>query len=162
MAFQNAYALDERTKGIADMLLTAYQTQGGTSLHSDELSSLLRKTQGSSTAASILWKRGADLFNKQDYANAQKYFQRIMLSYPNDEFASQAYFYNAECYFFPRNIEQSASAHKSFSISYPNNKMISQAQFRVGVSYFNKRDCPTAPAACHGFLNKFPPHELTP
>src|SRR5260370_16366697 len=154
MAFQNAYALDERTKGIADMLLTAYQTQGGTSLHSDELSSLLRKTQGSSTAASILWKRGADLFNKQDYANAQKYFQRIMLSYPNDEFASQAYFYNAECYFFLKNMDQAASAYKSFAINYPNDKQVSQAMFQVGVTYFIKKNYPKSALPFNKFLKK--------
>jgi len=68
-------------------------------LHAAELSDLLRFLPGQRYASAILWERGAGLFNKKDYSAAQKYFQRIMLSYPNDEYAGQAYFYNAECYF---------------------------------------------------------------
>src|SRR3982751_2413827 len=140
MAFKSAYPVDERIKGIAELLLGAYQAQGNQNLHSRELGELLRSTPGSNTASSILWERGAALFNKKDYAAAQKYFQRIMLSYPNDEYAGQAYFYNAECYFFLENYDEAASAYKSFYINYPADKMVPQAMFQVGVSFFNKKD----------------------
>ena len=160
MAFKSAYPVDERIKGIAELLLGAYQAQGNNNLHSRELGELLRASPGSNTASSILWERGAALFNKKDYAAAQKYFQRIMLSYPNDEYAGQAYFYNAECYFFLNNMDEAASAYKSFYINYPADKMVPQAMFQVGVSFFNKKDYDKASEAFDAFLKKFPQNAL--
>lgn len=160
-AFKNSYPGDDRIRGVCENLLAAYQGQASASgLHSTELSDLLRSCQGSGTASAILWERGANLFNKKDYSAAQKYFQRIMLSYPNDEYAAQAYFYNAECYFFLNNFEQAASAYKSFFINYPNDKMVPQAMFQVGVSYFTKKDYPKAAEAFDEFLKRYPQHQM--
>jgi tetratricopeptide (TPR) repeat protein len=160
MAFKSAYPVDERIKGVAELLLGAYQAQGNNTLHSKELGALLQASPGSQTASTILWERGAALFNKKDYAAAQKYFQRIMLSYPNDEYAGQAYYYNAECYFFLNNMDEAASAYKSFYINYPADKMVPQAMFQVGVSFFNKKDFPKAAEGFDAFLKKFPTHQL--
>jgi len=161
-AFKNSYPADDRLRGVCENLLSAYQGQSGASatLHSAELSDLLRSCQGSGTASAILWERGANLFNKKDYAAAQKYFQRIMLSYPNDEYAGQAYFYNAECYFFLNNMDEAASAYKSFYINYPNDKMVPQAMFQVGVSFFNKKDYPKAAEAFDEFVKRYPQNTL--
>jgi TolA-binding protein len=152
--------VDERIKGIAELLLGAYQAQGDNNLHSRELGQLLQASPGSQTASTILWERGAALFNKKDYAAAQKYFQRIMLSYPNDEYAGQAYFYNAECYFFLNNFDEAASAYKSFYINYPADKMVPQAMFQVGVSFFSKKDFAKAAEGFGEFVKKFPQHQL--
>jgi TolA-binding protein len=161
-AFKNSYAADERIRGVCENLLSAYQGQAGASqsLHSAELSDLLRSCQGSGTASAILWERGANLFNKKDYAAAQKYFQRIMLSYPNDEYAGQAYYYNAECYFFLNDMDQAAGAYKSFYINYPNDKMVPQAMFQVGVSFFNKKDFKKAAEGFDEFVRRYPQHQL--
>ena len=42
--------------------------------------------------------------------------------------------------FFLNNMDEAASAYKSFYINYPNDKMVPQAMFQVGVSFFNKKD----------------------
>jgi len=162
-AYKNNYPADnERIRGICGNLLSAYQGQAGASasLHSTELSDLLRSCQGDNAASAILWERGANLFNKKDYGAAQKYFQRIMLSYPNDEYAGQAYFYNAECYFFLNNMDEAASAYKSFYINYPSDKMVPQAMFQVGVSFFNKKDYPKAAEAFDEFVKRYPQNPL--
>jgi TolA-binding protein len=161
-AFKNSYSTDERIRGVCENLLAAYQGQAGASstLHAAELSDLLRSCQGSGTASAILWERGAGLFNKKDYSAAQKYFQRIMLSYPNDEYAGQAYFYNAECYFFLNDMDQAAGAYKSFYINYPNDKMVPQAMFQVGVSFFNKKDFQKAAEAFDEFVKRYPQNPL--
>lgn len=161
IAFKGTYAADERIRGVCENLLTAYEGQGaGSAIHPGELSEIMRACPGSQIASAILWKRGADLFNKKDYASSQKYFQRIMLSYPNDEIAPQAYFYNAECHFFLNNMDQAASAYKSFYINYPNDKMVPQAMFQVGVSFFNKKDYQKAGEAFDDFLKHFPQNPL--
>jgi tetratricopeptide (TPR) repeat protein len=160
-AFKNSYPADDRLRGVCENLLAAYQGQAGaSSLHSAELSDLLRSCQGSGTASAILWERGANLFNKKDYAAAQKYFQRIMLSYGTDEYAGQAYFYNAECYFFMNNMDEAASAYKSFYINYPSDKMVPQAMFQVGVSFFNKKDYPKSAEAFDEFVKRYPQNPL--
>jgi TolA-binding protein len=161
MAFKSAYPADERIKGLAELLLGAYQAQGDNNLHSRELGELLRSSPGSGRASEILWQRGAGLFNKKDYAAAQKYFQRIMLSYPNDEYAGQAYYYNAECYFFLNNMDEAASAYKSFYINYPADKMVPQAMFQVGVSFFQKKDYQKAAEGFDAFLKKYPQNPLS-
>ena len=85
-AYKTNYPADDRIKSLCGMLLNAYQGQSATSgIHSTELSDLLRACPGDTNGASILWERGAALFNKKDYAAAQKYFQRIMVSYPGEE-----------------------------------------------------------------------------
>ncbi len=161
-AFKNSFPGDERLKGVCENLLSAYQSQSTKSgLQSAELSDLLRSCQGSGTASQILWERGANLFNKKDYASAQKYFQRIMLSYPNEEFAAQAYYYNAECYFSLNSWEQAASAYKSFYINYPNDKQVPLAMFKVGVSLFNKKDYAKAAQGFEDFLKRYPQHETS-
>jgi tetratricopeptide (TPR) repeat protein len=160
-AFKNLYPADERIKQACEMLLSAYQSQAGSSnLHSAQLSDLLRCAPGNGTASAILWEKGAALFNKKDYSAAQKYFQRIMLSYPTEEFAAQAYYYNAECYFFLNNMDEAASAYKSFYINYPNDKMVPQAMFQVGVSYFTKKDYEKAAEAFDQFIKRFPQNPL--
>jgi TolA-binding protein len=159
-AFKNSYPADERIRGVCENLLSAYQGGGQCTLHSAELSDLLRSCQGSGTASAILWERGAGLFNKKDYAAAQKYFQRIMLSYPNDEYAGQAYYYNAECYFFLNDMDQAAGAYKSFYINYPNDKMVPQAMFQVGVSFFNKKDYEKAAQGFDEFVKRYPQNAL--
>ena len=160
-AFKNNFPADERIRPLCDMLLNAYQGQSATSgLHSAELSDLLRACPGDTNGASILWERGAALFNKKDYAAAQKYFQRIMVSYPGEEFASQAFYYNAECYFFLNNFDEAASAYKSFYINYPADKMVPQAMFQVGVSFFSKKDYPKAAEGFNEFLQRYPQNAL--
>jgi TolA-binding protein len=160
-AFKNVYPAEPRIKQVCENLLAAYRNQGSQgSLHSTELSDLLRCAPGNGEASAILWEKGAALFNKKDYSAAQKYFQRIMLSYPTEEYAAQAYFYNAECYFFLNNMDQAASAYKSFYINYPNDKMVPQAMFQVGVSYFNKKDYQKAAEAFDEFIKRFPQHQL--
>jgi TolA-binding protein len=162
-AYKNVYPADTvRIKQSCEMLLSAYQSQGGGSaLHSSELSDLLRCAPGNVTAASILWEKGAALFNKKDYSAAQKYFQRIMLSYATEEYAAQAYYYNAECYFFLNNWDEAASAYKSFFINYPNDKMVPQAMFQVGVCFFNKKDFAKSAAAFDDFIKRFPQNQLS-
>jgi len=160
-AFKNNFPADDRINQLCGMLLNAYQSQAGSSgLHSSELSDLLRACPGKNEAASILWERGATLFNKKDYSAAQKYFQRIILTYATEEFANQASFYNAECYFFLQNWDQAASAYKSFYINYPNDKMVAQAMFQVGVSFFNKKDFAKAAEAFDEFIKRFPQNAL--
>ncbi len=163
MAFKSTYPADDRIKGLAELLLGAYQGQGqgDSNLHARQLGELLRASPGSTRAAEILWEKGAGLFNKKDYAAAQKYFQRIMLSYPNDEYAGQAYYYNAECYFFLNNMDEAASAYKSFYINYPADKMVAQAMFQVGVSFFQKKDYQKAAEGFDAFIKKFPQHQLS-
>lgn len=160
-AFKSQYPADDRVKPLCNMLLNAYQGQSNASgLHSAQLSELLRACPGAETGASILWERGAGLFNKKDYAAAQKYFQRIMVSYPGEEFAPQAFYYNAECYFFLEKWDEAASAYKSYFINYPNDKMVAQAMFQVGVSFFNKKDYPKAAEAFEVFIKRYPQNAL--
>ena len=135
MAFKNNFPADER---YPPALRHAPERLSGTVGHkrhscSAELSDLLRACPGAGTGASILWERGAALFNKKDYAAAQKYFQRIMVSYPGEDFASQAFYYNAECYFLTcKNGTKPLPPTRATTSNYPNDKMVAQAMFQSG------------------------------
>lgn len=90
--------------------------------------STLPSCGGDQTASGILWERGQSLFRKNDFEAAQKYFQRIMLSYPTGPNSAQAYFYNAECYFRLNQMKQASDAYRAYFEFYPNDASAAEAK----------------------------------
>jgi tetratricopeptide (TPR) repeat protein len=89
---------------------------------------LILPEKDNNAGAAIFWDRGQTLFKKRDFRAAQKYFQRVMLSYPTSPNGPEAFFYNAECYFFLKQFENAASAYKSFYERFPKDGNVPQAR----------------------------------
>jgi TolA-binding protein len=100
------------------------------------------------------------LFNDAKYETAQKIFEKIMLSYPNDEYAPLAYFYNADCFFWLQKWDEAADAYQNFYVSFPKHERVPNAMFQRAVCLFRKGSYDDSVTDFKDFLHKYPDHPL--
>jgi TolA-binding protein len=156
--FNNSYPTDSRIVTLCQLILDGYnKALGGNDSKSVEITEGLRTCQGGNrTALDILWERGTALFNKKDYSAAQKYFQRIMLTFPtSDDREASAYFFNAQCYSLLNLPAQAASAYKSFYTNYPKANEAPEARAQEILNLVKVESCAEASKALDN-LNSSP------
>jgi TolA-binding protein len=129
LEFRKTYPNDARIKPTCEQILKAYGITNSSNTNSPEIVQPLDPCGDHSDAgAAILWERGEALFAKKDFASAQKYFQRIMLSFPTSPNTPAAAFYNAECYFMQNRNKDAADAYKFYYQNYPNDSHVAEAR----------------------------------
>lgn len=159
LSFAKQYPDDARIPKAADNLLSAFH-QRKVNIPTAQEAQLLKLAPGSAGGAALLWERGASLFNEQKYEPAQKLFEKIMLSYPNDEYAPLSYFYNADCFFWLQRWDDAANAYQNFYLSFPKHERVPNAMFQKAVCLFRKGSFDAAVADFKAFLKKYPEHPL--
>jgi TolA-binding protein len=159
LAFAKQYPDDARISKAADNLLSSFH-QKKIAVPAAQQAQLLKLAPGSAGGAALLWERGASLFNEGKYEPAQKLFEKIMLSYPNDEYAPLAYFYNADCFFWLQKWDDAANAYQNFFLSFPKHERVPNAMFQKAVCLFRKGTFDEAVVDFKAFLTKFPSHPL--
>jgi TolA-binding protein len=159
LTFAEHYPDDARIPKAADNLLSAFH-QRKVNIPASQQAQLLKLAPGSAGGAALLWEKGASLFNAGNYEPAQKLFEKIMLSYPNDEYAPMAYFYNADCFFWMQKWDDAANAYQNFFLSFPKNERVPNAMFQKAVCVFRKGAFDDAVADFEAFLKKYPDHAL--
>jgi TolA-binding protein len=159
LSFSKQYPDDARIPKIADNLLSAFHQQKVT-VPAAQQAQLLKLAPGSAGGAALLWEKGASLFNAGNYEPAQKLFEKIMLSYPNDEYAPLAYFYNADCFFWMQKWDDASNAYQNFYLSFPKHERVPNAMFQKGVCLFRKGSFDDAVKDFEAFLKKYPNHAL--
>jgi tetratricopeptide (TPR) repeat protein len=94
--FHATYPGNQEIDPICDQF---YQRQSSSqALTADQFGFLLRSACGTSKSPEdILWERGKALFEQRDYLNAERYFERIIQSYPNSQYRSNALAYSSQC-----------------------------------------------------------------
>lgn len=80
---------------------------------------------------------GMQALEKEDYLEAQQFFNSIILQDPTSDFADDAQFYLAESYFRDGDYKLAAFNYNRFQTSFPNSPFLKLAQFRSGESYYN-------------------------
>jgi len=159
LSFSVAYPDDARIPKSADNLLSAFH-QKKFNISAAQQAALLKLAPGSAGGAALLWEKGASLFNNSQYAAAQKIFEKIMLSYPNDEYAPLAYFYNADCFFWLQRWDDAANAYQNFYLSFPKHERVPNAMFQQAVCLYRKGSYNEAVQDFQAFLKRFPNHPL--
>jgi len=159
LAFSKLYPDDARIPKTADNLLSTLHQKKAT-VPASQQAALLKLAPGSAGGAALLWEKGASLFNAGQYESSQKIFEKIMLSYPNDEYAPLAYFYNADCFFWLQRWDDAANAYQNFFVSFPKHARVPNAMFQKAVCLFRKGSFNEAVADFQAFLKKFPEHPL--
>jgi len=159
LSFAKQYPDDARISKAADNLLSSFH-QKKITISAAQQAQLLKLAPGSAGGAALLWERGASLFNEGKYEPAQKLFEKIMLSYPNDEYAPLAYFYNADCFFWLQKWDDAANAYQNFYLSFPKHERVPNAMFQKSVCLFRKGSYDEAVADFKNFLHRFPDHPL--
>ena len=150
---------DSRISKAADILLGSMH-QKQTDVTAAQQAQLLKLAPGSAGGAGILWEMGASLFNEGKYVPAQKHFDKIMLSYPNDVYSPLAYFYNADCFFWLQKWDDAANAYQNFYLSFPKHERVPNAMFQKAVCLFRKGAYTDAVTDFKAFLAKYPNHPL--
>lgn len=159
LSFSKQYGDDARIPKAADNLLSAIH-QKKAAIPADQQAALLKLAPGGAGGAALLWERGASLFNEGKYEPAQKLFEKIMLSYPNDEYAPLAYFYNADSFFWLQKWDDAANAYQNFYVSFPKHERVPNAMFQKAVCLFRKGSYDEAVTDFKAFLKKYPNHAL--
>ena len=159
LSFSRQYPDDARIPKAADNLLSSFH-QKKVAITAAEQAALLKLAPGSAGGAALLWEKGASLFNEGKYEPAQKLFEKIMLSYPNDEYAPLAYFYNADCFFWMQKWDDAANAYQNFFLSFPKHERVPNAMFQKAVSLFRKGAYDDSVTDFQAFLTKYPEHPL--
>ncbi len=159
LGFSKQYPDDARISKAADNLLSSFH-QKKIAIPPAQQAQLLKLAPGSAGGAALLWERGASLFNEGKYETAQKLFEKIMLSYPNDEYAPLSYFYNADCFFWLQKWDEAANAYQNFYLSFPKHERVPNAMFQKAVCLFRKGSYDESVADFKNFLTKFPQHPL--
>jgi len=159
LAFSRQYPDDIRIPKATDNLLSSFH-QKKVQIPSAQLAALLKLGVGTAGGAAVLWERGASLFNEGKYEPAQRLFQKIMLSFPNDEYAPLAYFYNADCFFWLQKWDDAADAYQNFFTSFPKHERVPNAMFQRAVCLFRKGSFNDSVSDFEGFLKKYPDHPL--
>ena len=159
LSFAVAYPDDARIPKSADNLLSAFH-QKKFAVSAAQQAALLKLAPGSAGGAALLWEKGAALFNEGKYDIAQRIFEKIMLSYPNDEYAPLSYFYNADCFFWLQRWDDAANAYQNFFISFPKHERVPNAMFQKAVCLFRKGSYTEAVGDFQAFLKRFPDHPL--
>jgi len=157
--FSKLYPDDARISKAADNLLSSMH-QKKTDISAAQQAQLLKLAPGSAGGAGILWEKGASLFNEGKYEPAQKLFEKIMLSYPNDEYAPLSYFYNADCFFWLQKWDDAANAYQNFYLSFPKHERVPNAMFQKAVCLFRKGSYDDSVTDFKAFLDKYPNHAL--
>lgn len=159
LSFAKQYPDDARIPKASDNLLSAiHQRKAG--IPAAQQAALLKLAPGSAGGAALLWEKGASLFNTGKYETSQKLFEKIMLSYPNDEYAPLAYFYNADCFFWLQRWDDASSAYQNFFTSFPKHERVPNAMFQKAVCLFRKGAFDDSVKDFKAFLNRFPNHAL--
>jgi TolA-binding protein len=157
--FAKQYPDDARISKAADNLLSSLH-QKKTVISAAQQAQLLKLAPGSAGGAALLWEKGASLFNDGKYEPAQKLFEKIMLSYPNDEYAPLSYFYDADCFFWLQKWDDAANAYQNFYLSFPKHERVPNAMFQKAVCLFRKGAYDDAVNDFKAFLDKYPNHPL--
>jgi len=90
-------------------------------------STLLRAAPGND-AQLVLLEKAQALFDKADYASAEKYFERFISSYPNGQFLPWAVFYHAECNRWLGKKDEAVAEYEKFIRDFPNNPLAIKAK----------------------------------
>ncbi len=159
LSFAKQYPDDARIAKTSDNLLSSFH-QKKITISAGQQAQLLKLAPGSAGGAALLWERGASLFNEGKYEPSQKLFEKIMLSYPNDEYAPLAYFYNADCFFWLQKWDEAANAYQNFYLSFPKHDRVPNAMFQKAVCLFRKGSFDEAVADFKTFLHRYPDHPL--
>lgn len=159
LSFSKRYPDDARIPKAADNLLGSFH-QKKVAISAADQAALLKLAPGSAGGAALLWEKGASLFNEGKYEPAQKIFEKIVLSYPNDEYAPLAYFYSADCFFWMQKWDEAAGAYDNFFHTFPKHERVPNAMFQKAVCLFRKGAYDDAVSNFKDFLHRFQDHAL--
>jgi outer membrane protein assembly factor BamD len=85
-----------------------------------------------------LYYRGVDLYQKKDYSDAIKLFQRVKEEYPLSTLAIMAELGIADAYFSDKSYTDADLAYNEFLNLHPTNENMPYVMYQIGMCHFNE------------------------
>ncbi|MGM0568463.1 MAG: tetratricopeptide repeat protein, partial [Elusimicrobiota bacterium] len=157
-SYLEEYPEDEDLSYVLDQIQLSFYRMGKSD---EDMQEFIKKYPLSKWASDIYWRLGANYFNEEKYSQAQNYFQKVILDFPDSSQIERAYYYNAESYFLAGDYEKAIRAYEQGFISnFPEHEYVPDAMFNLGIAYFNLEEYDKSIEAYENFLDMYPEHEL--
>jgi tol-pal system protein YbgF len=99
------------------------------------------------------------LFSANNFRAAAEAFEAFITSYPESEYASNARYWLAECYFSEERYKEAISSFTKVLESKPSEKRGSEAMLKTGLSWYKLNDQEKGDLALRALLEKYPQSE---
>ena len=128
-----SYPGDPHACSRVDLLLNANQQQNEKNrLTAPQITELMTSCPPRCDSGDcLLWEKGMAAFGKTNYESAQKYFERLTISYPESMVAEKAFLYVAECNFYMGKIILAGEQYKAFLGKYPSSAFTELVRARI-------------------------------
>lgn len=92
---------------------------------------------GDSSAAQNLYDSGIKAFDQRRYKDAVASFKGFVANYPNHNLASNAAFWQGECYFQLQDYARAALAYQDVLTKHPGSNKFQSSMLKQGISLYN-------------------------
>ncbi len=105
--------------------------------------------------------KGLDLFNKEDYLQAIRFFEKSLINPVDQKFMAEASFWNGEAHSVGKRYEQAAGQYQKIIEleGYTDQNIILKARYGLGYSYFNQQMYDRALFNFKEFVNQSPKNQ---
>lgn len=103
-----------------------------------------------------LYASAYENFRAGKYEQARQEFQSYLKAYPQSEYAANAQFWIAECYFNEKNYEQAVLEYEKVITGYPGSTKLPYALLKQGLSFLQLGDKTSARAIFQSIIKDYP------
>ncbi|HOJ51017.1 MAG TPA: tol-pal system protein YbgF [Syntrophales bacterium] len=103
-----------------------------------------------------LYASAYENFRAGKYEQARQEFQNYLKAYPQSEYAANAQFWIAECYFNEKNYEQAVLEYEKVITGYPGSNKLPYALLKQGLSFLQLGDKTSARAIFQTIIKDYP------
>jgi len=120
----------------------------------------IRQTPGISpkgkTEKEAIYASAYENFRAGRYQEARQEFQSYLKAYPQSEYAANAQFWIAECYFNEKNYEQAVLEYEKVIANYPGSNKLPYALLKQGLAFLQLGDKTSARAIFQTIIKDYP------
>jgi tetratricopeptide (TPR) repeat protein len=155
--FLIAYPASDHNIAVRELLAQAYVNGNNYNKAIEYIEALPSRTRSVDQAyQKATYLKGSELFNKEDYESAVKFFEKSLASPIDAKYVALASFWNGEAYSIGRRYEEAAGFYsKVISLgAAAEPEVISKTRYGLGYCYFNLKQYDQALYNFKEFINK--------
>ncbi len=155
--FLVAYPSSEHSIPVRELLAQAYVNGNNYNKAIEYIEGLPRRTRSVDQAyQKATYLKGSELFNKEDYENAVKFFEKSLASPVDPKYVALASFWNGETYSLGRRYEEAVPFYsKVISLgASAEAEVTNKTRYGLGYAYFNLQQYDQALFNFKEFVNK--------
>lgn len=155
MAYLDRYPDSEHAEEVKSLLVDSYLTSG----NYEEAMSMLKKNRNygdKATYQRVAFYYGLELFNREDFTEASRYFQLAIEEPHHAVITARAAFWKAESEYLTGAYPEAVIGYKQFK-QMPGSRSTSEysdVDYHLGYAYFNQKDYPNASEHFNAYVTK--------